>query len=192
MKRDDLLHATPRLAFGRFALLTTGLQVEGRVTEAEWLQFFNSIRHIGASLQWVLGDWLVYGERTWGKTYDDLATITGIAVETLYQYAYVARAVEFSIRIEVLTFAHHQLVAALPADQQAAWLRRAAEEGWTVAKLRAELNPSAPVDAGPLAQPEAKRAFQLLWRAVRDGDPLPASQIATLRAWLDDLEAAIA
>lgn len=56
--------------------------------------------------------------------------------ETVWQYAYVARSVEYSIRIEGLSFAHHQVVASMKPEQQRYWLDIASTQGLSVAKLR--------------------------------------------------------
>jgi hypothetical protein len=126
---------------GRFSLTPTGLIAEGVVSEHDWKKLYKTLRKVQAALQWAVGDWVLYGEFTWGKTYAQMAEITGLKEKTLRDYAYVARSVEMSIRIDKLTFAHHQVVAALPPNQQAQWLGWAAQENLTVAQLRAQIFP---------------------------------------------------
>lgn len=126
---------------GRFLLTPTGLQMEGVVSERDWKQLYKTIQKVQAALQWALGDWAAYGEFAWGKTYEQMAEITGLKEKTLRDYAYVARSVDLSIRIDKLTFAHHQIVAALGPERQAAYLGYAAQENLTVAQFRAEVFP---------------------------------------------------
>ena len=45
-----------------------------------------------------------------------------------------------SIRIEVLSFLHHQLIAAKPRAEQVQWLQKAVRLGWTVDKMRQALS----------------------------------------------------
>ncbi len=125
---------------GAFVLSPVGLLIEGEVSQEEWRDFYLAIKRIATSLQWMIGDWIVYGaERKWGETYDDFVELTGLKEKTLRDYAYVARNVQMSIRIDKLSFAHHQLVAGMESDDQAQWLAHAFENRLSVARLRAEI-----------------------------------------------------
>lgn len=129
------------LTVGNFRLTSTGLDVTGENSQEDWQTVGDIIFRVNRSVQWLIGDWLAYGEQfQWGRTYEEFAAEYGYTIETLRQYVYVARNVDLSIRIDKLSFAHHQLIAALPADQQAALLVAAAESGWSVARLRAEIS----------------------------------------------------
>jgi hypothetical protein len=88
---------------------------------------------------WWLGDWLRYGNYRYGERYRAAAAITGYDVQTLMNQAYVASRFEVSRRREKLSFSHHAELAALPADEQEAWLRRAEQKRLSVRALRREL-----------------------------------------------------
>lgn len=97
------------------------------------------------SLMWWIGDALAFGERHYGETYTQAVEATGYAVETLYKAASVSNRVEPCIRVQTLSWAHHQVVASLEPDDQRRWLEAAAPEPGSdhpklsVSKLRAEI-----------------------------------------------------
>jgi len=86
--------------------------------------------------QWAIADWMVEGEKQFGKkaAYDFAERATGFSRKTLYEWAYVARAV--SIRMENLTFGHHQAVAGLVPEAQKRCLEKAAAENLPIGDLR--------------------------------------------------------
>jgi N6-adenosine-specific RNA methylase IME4 len=106
----------------------------------EWKQIGRALVTIEGRVQWAIGDWWcaghAYGERAkaWAE-----GEFGELSFGTLMTYGSVARQIETSIRIEVLSFAHHQIVASLPPADQAKWLARADKEGWTVKELRTAL-----------------------------------------------------
>jgi hypothetical protein len=88
---------------------------------------------------WWLGDWIVYGERTYGDRYRAALERTSFDYKTLRNYAWVARHVDVSRRRDKLSFQHHAEVAALPQAQQDLWLGRAETQGWSRNELRRRL-----------------------------------------------------
>lgn len=123
----------------------TRLGLHGAINnERQWEVVGRTLRGVESGLQWAIGDWLNIAEdhaHEWGTRYQLAAEMIGFDPATLRQYAYVARQVNLSVRTDKLTFTHHQLVAALEPDQQAAWLDMAEGEGWSVARMRAEMSP---------------------------------------------------
>jgi len=128
------------ITLGAFTLTPLGLVVRGHVSEEDWLQVGGALRRLQNSLQWLVGDWLLLGERKWGRTYDYVAGLLGWDAATLRDLSWVCDHVRISVRTDKLTFAHHRLVAALAADEQRQWLRAAEQRGWSVRALRAALN----------------------------------------------------
>jgi hypothetical protein len=94
---------------------------------------------------WEVGDWIVNGEDVVlrslkkQKIRQVAAEISGYSGHTLRMAASVARKVEPDIRIDGLSWWHHQSVAKLEKEGQARWLTRAAEAGWSVRDLRDNL-----------------------------------------------------
>lgn len=94
-------------------------------------------------LQWLIGDWLVEGQSSFGEktAYAEAEAITGKKRQTLYQFASVAKRVLPCMRHTNLTWEHHQIVAPLEPDNQRAWLDIAEKRNWTAKQLRAEVIP---------------------------------------------------
>lgn len=184
---------------GPFRMTSTGLEIDGEITEEQWLTFFQAINRITQSLQWIIGDWMVYGEMRLGKTYKQVADEIGVAARTLEDYAYVARKVPYSVRTEYLSFGHHKLVASMPEPQQQAWLQHAQKNDLSVSVLRRELNELPPPPSG---DPTGYKNFSKKARtvskkiaAVGQGKRLSKSErqevlgyIETMRQWLNAAE----
>jgi hypothetical protein len=198
-----LVHDDGTMQLGHFTLTSTGLKVERLgATEEEWEKVGEVLRRIEGSIQWLLGDWLVFAEREWGKSYAAIATATGYDKVALYDYKYVAESVPFSVRIESLSFGHHKLVASLPMEQQREWLHYAESEKLTIAQFRNQLNESevtrrALPESTGLAFHGGRKRFDRLWRlASQVGKPdfqvneQSLQDIQEMRNWLDQLEAA--
>ncbi len=120
-------------------MTSTGLVIPETATQDDYTQIGRFILSLTGTMQWSLGDWLNYGEnRLWGETYRNVAEEFGYKEKTLRDYAYVCRNVEMSIRIDTLSFAHHQVVAKFhdDPDLQLHWLSQAANHNWSVKELR--------------------------------------------------------
>jgi hypothetical protein len=191
------------LAIGGYSLTSVGLRIDGDVTYDDWETVGALLLRLEGAIQLLIGDWLVQAERQWGQTYEAIAEQTGYAVKSLYQYKWVAENVPFSMRIENLTFTHYTVVAGIDDDaRKMALLEKAAEEGWSVKRLRDELNPPAlPSNTGDEKNKimqsfgEKSKEIKTLSRVVRkagEGDDHARMEalgrIAKHRAWLDDLE----
>jgi hypothetical protein len=175
---------------GRFQLSSLGVTVDAAATENEWRAFFIAIKRIQEAVQWIVGDLLNYGETALNKTYDEMAEIIGYSPKTLREYAYVSRSLPMSIRMDTLSFGHHQLVASMPEHQQLSWLKFAEAKRLSVAALRHFIlddnSPTPP--ANPLADRVNKRAFGRLWRSVEQGRAVNQEDINHIRRWLDEIE----
>ena len=188
---------------GQFTLTARGLVAGTDVSFDEWQQLGKVLQRFEASIQWLIGDWMAYGERIWGQTYEAVAAATGYSYQTLQDYAWVVRHVDFSIRIEKLSFSHHRLVAALPLEEQRRWLEYAAENNLSLSQMRTAMIGSPPPLSSGLAydrlfsresKPNISRIEKLFVKAGqgdrRAGDNL-LSQIEQHRQWLDELERVI-
>jgi hypothetical protein len=197
-----VVHDDGTMQLGHFTLTSTGLMVERGATEEEWEKVGEVLHRLEGSLQWLIGDWLVFAEREWGKTYDAIAEATGYNKVALYDYKYVAENVPFSVRTENLSFGHHKLVAAKSAEEQREWLRYAEVEGLTVAQLRNQMQERKSLreihpNGMGLAIDGGRKRFDRLWKlAGQVGQPeFRASEqtlqdIQEMRDWLDQLESA--
>jgi len=129
------------LAFEHFNITEVGLCSDDTPTQNEWYEVGRVLQRIGSGIQWLWGDWIEKGEKVWGKTYAEAVEISGLDSQTLQDYAWVARHVHQSLRKRELSFNHHKVIAHLSEADQVYWLNEALEKKWTVAEMRAEINP---------------------------------------------------
>jgi hypothetical protein len=120
------------------------------MSENELLEIVHTLRQVNEAMQWTVGDLINHACSKWGEKYSHYAKATGYTEKTLREYAYVARSVNLSIRMDRLSFGHHQLVAGFKdtegkplSDTQQDWLSMAAagdnpddNQVWSVARLR--------------------------------------------------------
>jgi len=187
-----------------FRLTTTGVDIPADTTEAQWTALGVMICKLGASVQWLIGDWLAFGDRRWGKTYEQVAELTGYEVQSLRDMVYVASKV--SVRTDKLSFAHHKVVAGLAPEDQQAWLEWAMENGASSKMLLAairEWRRPTPLSSGAdgsqvqkvlisREKPREFRQFLKLASKAGQGD-VKAKQRALgrsvqYRQWLDEME----
>jgi hypothetical protein len=97
----------------------------------------------------------------------------------------VARAFpDLSIRIEKLSFKHHQMVAGKVPEEQVYWLKLALERGWSTAQLRRAIA-GQPLTREPTALID--RTLSFADRAEREAAKLTPDDRARIA---DELEAA--
>ena len=136
---NDLATITPKVR-----ITPTGLDITEELTFEEWSSFAPAIGEAARSLCFVVGDWLVYGERfsaqrplpgfaelppkVEGERYDQALLQTCLDRHTLHNYAYVARCVPRSLRNERLSWEHHKALARLDADDQRHWIEQTLAE----------------------------------------------------------------
>lgn len=64
-----------------------------------------------------------------------LAEAFGVSREKINRYRSVSKSYPLATRVATLTFTHHRMALALPADERTGLLQAAAREGWPVARL---------------------------------------------------------
>jgi hypothetical protein len=92
---------------------------------------------------WALGDGWVWGlDRKWGRG-EDLAQAIGKDYGALRVYGTVVRAFPLLMRINKLSFFHHQVVMAADPEDRQGWLARALEgddgKPWSANQLKAAI-----------------------------------------------------
>ena len=144
--------APPRVGGAR--PLPVGLRFSGRLSFEQWCEVGRRVGVRANASMWWLGDWLIYGERTYGTRYLDAMAVTGLDYQTLRNYATVARRFSVPRRRSELSFHHHAELCSLPDEQQDGWLDRAVAGGWSRNELRRRLraarDPSGPDAALPV------------------------------------------
>lgn len=140
-----------------FRMTGIGIDPESRsLDEEKWKQLGDLLFRFDRSIQWLIGDWLAYGETNkWGET-EEIAKEFGYEVKTLYDYTYVAKSVPFSVRTENLSFGHHKLVSKMSTDEQKFWLEKAdygdydeetnMAKSWSISRFRNEIRGTTTVE----------------------------------------------
>jgi hypothetical protein len=112
-----------------------------------WSEVGHRIARVSNASCWWLGDWLVYGERAYGRRYADAIEASALDYQTLRNYAWVARRFEPSRRRAGLSLQHHAEVAALPAAEQDLWLDRCQRRGWSRNEFRRRIKAIGPTES---------------------------------------------
>lgn len=102
----------------------------------------------------LIGDWLLYGEHTYGEKYTQASDKVGLSEQTLANYASIAHRIPPSRRRPMVSHSKHAEVAALPPGDQTKWLKITEEENLTKAALRDRLR-----EAGQLPPARARTVF---------------------------------
>jgi len=127
-----------------FRVTSVGLIGGEQASYAEWERLGKTLFRLHDSLQIILGDWLVQGERIHGKTYEEIAVLFDRKKKTLYNWKYVMSSVDISLRGENLAFKHYRIVAAMPPEKQAYWLGQASANKWGAGKMQDEIDKDQP------------------------------------------------
>jgi hypothetical protein len=108
-------------------LTPTSLNLPAELPFDRWQEIGHVLAYGAGRLQWWIADWWAFGDHKYGERYQTAAALPFNA-HTCETYASVARAFkETSRRLEVLSFSHHQLVAALDRARADALLKWCAE-----------------------------------------------------------------
>ncbi len=132
------LPSTQELTVSSFRLHKNGLTPIGKPTFEEWQLCGKFLQEAEQSVQFWIGDWLNYGEKTWGKKYDEAIQKTGLDYQTLRDYKWVASNLPLSLRNDKLSFHHHREVVSMEPEQQEYLLKKAVAESWPLIKLKQE------------------------------------------------------
>lgn len=142
-----------------FTLHRTGLVVRSMPPLDAWIEAGKSLRELDAAVHWWIGDWLNFGQKAYGVTYEEAIQQTGFAYQTLADDKWIASRVGFSLRKENLTWGHHRIVASLPAAQQERLLNLAEEKQLTIDQLRAEVKEAKALPRGESPTPRPAHAL---------------------------------
>lgn len=151
--------ADGRLIYKRFTMTSTGLQIPADVTIEEFKDFGGIVSGLQTKLQWVLGDWVngymdkvfedrkeALSDQEKSEAYEAIATEYNLEAKTVKEYSYIARSVDASIRMDALSFGHHQLVAPkkYTRDDKYNWLMWAVQVNASVADMRKKMRGTTP------------------------------------------------
>lgn len=116
----------------------TGLALPDDLSIEEWTDYGERLFAMERGVMWAIGDWWRFGEHRYGER--AAQALNGhYSYGTFKNAAWVAGAIERSRRRDLLTFGHHQSVAALPTREQDYWLTEAEAGEWGIMELRARM-----------------------------------------------------
>jgi hypothetical protein len=126
----------------------TSLELPDGLSREDWLELVKMLFKSHTSMQWAIGDALVYGDNVFGQQptpkstpdlYQTVAWATGYDVGTLYDIASVSRKVLVSLRNQTLSWSHHRAVRSFDPEKQKYYLNLAVECRLSVTRLRYEI-----------------------------------------------------
>lgn len=121
-------HEDGTMTYKRFAMTSTGMLIPEDVQREELADVAEIIHGFATPIQWIIGDLILATEKVYGDDkYLQIAEQWGYEVKTVQEYASVCRGI--SIRMENLSFGHHQKVRSLSAEWQVKWLEWARDSG---------------------------------------------------------------
>lgn len=120
---------------------------------------YDSYESVGAMLGalhqatgFLIGDYLLYGEHTYGDKYVQAAILLGLSPQTCANYQSIAKRVPPGRRRHGVSFSIHGEVASLAPAEQERWLAIAAAEHLTKQEVRDRLRP--PKELTPVVEDE--------------------------------------
>ena len=135
---------------------------------------------------WAIGDWLNYGERRYGETFAQ--GVNGYSVQTQMNAKWVSSRYEFSMRIENLSFTHHQIVAALPIEERKQPARKPIRytlvDETQADPLAWENGKTLPVSGNLFPRPSAGPIVPMMGQVFRPPLARQVSSIIRVPAWL--------
>ncbi len=156
-----------------------GLTIKDDLPFESWTRIGMQVGTLADASAWWIGDWLIYGQKTYPDRYRSAIAATGFGYQTLRNYAWVASRFPLYRRRDSLSFGHHAELASLAEEEQELWLTRASSARWSRNELRSRLrNAGRPEsEALPVAiaiQLEELRHERWQAAAIAQGRPLAA------------------
>lgn len=117
-------------------LTPLGLDLPEDLPFDEWESIGRRLQRVNAAMQWLIGDWIRFGENHYGEMYAQAIQETGRDDGSLRNMVYVASRFDVSRRRDSLPYAHHSEVASLPAPEADLLLDLAEKHEWNRQELR--------------------------------------------------------
>ena len=156
---------------------------QGDMPFEQWVSAGHELQRLFRSIQWLVGDWLLYGEGHYSGRYDQAIDVTGLDVTTLMNVTRVSRCIPPPRRRAQLSWSHHEAVASLPACEQDEWLQAAEAEHMTVARLRSSMQKRTVAAAPQMAI--HTHCARVTFKLVAGSDDLAQAQVDALVALLE-------
>ena len=158
-----------------------GLQLRSGMSFQEWATIGCRLAYVSSVSAWALGDWLLFGQQSFGRRYRTALQETNLDYQTLRNYAWVAGRFDPARRHGALSFQHHAEVASLSEPEQELWLCRAENDHWSRNELRRQMRAkrsSRPAPTAVIVRFEVMPEDERRWRRAAATRHLP------LQDWL--------
>jgi hypothetical protein len=145
-----------------FRFTPKGLIAPPNMNPESWEQVGNLLFKLEGSIQWLIGDWLVYGEDLDYGDIPKIAKAMGKDEKTLRNYMSISRAVKMSERHDQLSYGHHEVIMKLklPGEQKEA-LAYAAEHELSVAAFRKLVRGNETIEVNEISEYDATPSHQI-------------------------------
>jgi hypothetical protein len=196
---DKKRKSIERTRFGAFTITSRGLEMGEGAQQKDWEDAGAFIFQVDTALQWLIGDWLVYGaDLQWGELEEQVKRFER-DYQTLRDYMSVSRNVPLSLRNYNLSYNHYRAVASLEDEWKAYALNVAELKKLSVVNFRKWIKQGMPENWDPDEQPAlpepykprfnpTKRLDNAIYISEQDLTRIPPGEI---RAAVDDFDAVI-
>jgi hypothetical protein len=128
-------------------LSTTGLRLREEMSYERFEAMLALFGAIHQSMQFAIGDALLYGEALFGEEVYQASEVLKLAPDTRNRYRRVAERVPINRRRPELSWSHHFVVSTLQPEEQIEWLQRAVDNDYSKHDLEELLRePKLPAD----------------------------------------------
>jgi hypothetical protein len=127
--------AIQEISSGPFMATPTGLKIRenGGIPYEVWEEYGRGLRRVESGLQWVIGDWLNYGEFKFKETYKKALEIwPQYSIDYLTELKWTSLHVNLLERSSNLSWVHHRRVAQFDVQTQRYWLNKAIINKWKI------------------------------------------------------------
>ena len=123
------------------AVIDNGLFLPADISYEQYESVGSLLGELHKVNSFLIGDWLLYGEHTYGERYSQAALLLNLSPQTCANYQSIAKRVPPGRRRAGVSFSIHGEVASLPPELQEHWLTVAANEQLTKQEIRDRLRP---------------------------------------------------
>jgi hypothetical protein len=145
----DILPHEQAISFPGATVTPLGLEIDDSISMEQYNGIVGRLKFITSSATWMWGDILAFGERQYGRTYDEALKDSNLEYGTLINAKAVCGRIELPRRRGNLPYGHHQEIAMAFSDpaEQDNWLDKAETGGknggrMTQGELRAAIRQS--------------------------------------------------
>lgn len=123
------------------ALSPVGLRLSEEMSYERFESMLGLFGTIHQSMQFAIGDALIYGEMMFGENVYQASEVLKLAPDTRNRYRRVAERVPLERRRPELSWSHHFIVSNLSPGDQIDWLQRAVDNVYSKHELEELLKP---------------------------------------------------